>query len=175
MKRILLLCAVFSFTAFSSLRAQESVAIEPLSNQINIYDFESSLAPVVLPAIDLDQITGEDLEREKQGEFERFAVTQPVSLNLNNSGTWSVLPNGDKIWRIKVTCTGALATMFFFTDFYLPAGARMHVYNEDKSKVIGAFTSYNNHESGIFATDNIPGETAIIEYYEPVAQSGEGR
>lgn len=175
MKRNLLLTTLTALSFTTALIAQESVSIDPYSKQINLADYENGLNAVVLPAIDLTAVMAEDLEREKQAEFERFAISIPVDLSLNNAGVWSQLPNGDKIWRMKVTCTGALATIFYFNDFYMPQGARMHVYNEDQSQIIGAFTSYNNHESGVFSTDNINGETAIIEYYEPAAQSGRGR
>lgn len=175
MKRNLLLSSLFTTALFTSVFSQESVNIQAYSELINLADYESSLPEIVLPAMNLDEVRAEDELRTKQGEFERIGITRSVDLNLNNSGVWSQLPNGDRIWRLKVTSVDATATAFFFNDFFMPSGGRVHIYNPDKSNIIGAFTSYNNHESGVFATDNIIGETAILEYYEPASQAGRGR
>lgn len=175
MKRNLLLSTVF-YTAFlTNIYAQESVDAKPYSDLIQISDYEPSLPEVVLPAMDLTSIQEEDILRDKNGEFYRIGVTRSVNLNLNNSGVWSVLPNGDKIWRIKITSEGAEALALFYNEFYLPEGARLHVYTPDKSFMIGAFTSMNNPVDGYYSTDNTFNSSCIVEYFEPASQSGKGK
>jgi PKD repeat protein len=41
------------------------------------------------------------------------------------------------------------------------------LYNDAKDQLIGAFTSKNNHTTGLFSTGLINGDVCILEYYEP--------
>jgi hypothetical protein len=148
-KNLLFIASIFSL---SLLHAQESMSIKPFSTVSDISSFENYLPEVLIDAPDLTGVELEDLERDNNGEFYRIAKHVLVDYNLQNSGVWSTLPNGDRVWRLKLTSKEAKATLLFFNNFYLPAGSRMHVYSPDKSQILGAFTSYNNHESGVFAT-----------------------
>ncbi|HRS54245.1 MAG TPA: T9SS type A sorting domain-containing protein [Bacteroidales bacterium] len=97
----------------------------------------------------------------------RIAVSVFTDIDMDNSGTWSILPDGSKIWRLKIEIPGALALGVYYDAFNLPEGAELYLYNESKTQVIGAFTSENNHESGLFATEFIQGSAVILEYYQP--------
>lgn len=173
MKRILL--TLLSFVGSSLfLLAQESAPFKPISAETDLAQFESRLDHQVFQGPDLINVEAEDLERDKNGDFYRIAKHITTSVNLNNSGTWSILPNGDRVWRVQMTMPGAKGTELFFDNFYLPQGSRLHVYSPDRAQMIGAFTSRNNHESRLFATDIIKGESCIIEYFEPVEVLGQG-
>lgn len=172
MKKNLLLAGCF--LAFGISHAQESLPILPFSSVSNINDYESSLIQAYVDVPHLAAIKAEDVERDHNGKLYRVGVIMPVDFTFSNTGTWSVLPNGDKVWRMQITAPDAKGTSLYFDRFYLPAGARMHVYSPDRQQMLGAFTSYNNHESGLFATSVIGGESCIVEYYEPVEVSGQG-
>jgi len=109
----------------------------------------------------------EDDENEKIGVVFRYGVLVPVDAGITNSGTWTVLPDGQKIWRLILRAPEALAIAVHFDKFQLPVGGKLFVYNITKDHIIGAFDHENNHESLVFATELIKGETAIIEYIEP--------
>jgi PKD repeat protein len=68
---------------------------------------------------------------------------------------------------LKVTAHGALALGVYFDAFRLLEGTQLFLYSEDKSQIIGAFTSENNHPEGLFATELIRGSSFILEYVEP--------
>ncbi len=55
----------------------------------------------------------------------------------------------------------------------MPEGSKLFLYNEAKTQVIGAFTSQNNPESGLFATEFIQGEAVTLEYTEPAGTTEE--
>ena len=38
------------------------------------------------------------------------------------NGTWTVLENGDRIWRLLVKSKKALSLNFVFDDFFMPEG-----------------------------------------------------
>ncbi|MEZ4917059.1 MAG: PKD domain-containing protein, partial [Chitinophagales bacterium] len=109
-----------------------------------------------------------------EGGLERTGIVRQVNISLLNGGTWVNLENGDRIWRVEIESKGALATTLMYNDFHLPNGAKLFVYNEDYSKIIGAFTSFNNHESKQFTTELIKGSKSIVEYYEPANVKGQG-
>ncbi len=48
------------------------------------------------------------------------------------------------------------------------------IYNDDRSSMIGGFSSQNNMDGGTYATQLVFGEACTIEYYEPANVRGEG-
>ena len=155
----------------------------PLSNaQLSIGGFPESfkttlngdVPEVIMPDIPIGQIILEDAIFDTMDMPWRFAYPMEVSFNLTNSGRWEKLPDGSRIWRLKVTCKGAISINFLYDHFYLPEGGKLYLYQEDKSQVLGAFTQRNNKKHGKFATALINDESAILEYYEPRNSWGKG-
>ena len=121
-----------------------------------------------MPGIDLPKLMREDSINDPLKDIPwRFGENLFVNFNLNNSGTWDILPQGDKLWRLAIRCQGAFTINLTFDNYHLPPGASLFVYNADKSQVIGAFTDFNNREDKVFATTLVKGEEITIEYYEP--------
>ena len=77
----------------------------------------------------------------KQPRPFRFAYGVPVNFTLTNSGTWHNLPNGDRLWQLKVHIPDALSLHAYYDKFYLPDGAKFFVYSEETRQSIGAITS----------------------------------
>lgn len=104
----------------------------------------------------------------------RFGKNFEVDYNTKNNGTWTNLPNGDRIWQFRVSSPGALTMNVIFDKYYLPEGAYMYMYNSSKEDVIGAYTSLLNNPDSIIGSEIVEGEDIIIEYFEPAAVAGEG-
>jgi len=142
------------------------------------YSYSAALAGKIttqtIPSLSLAKLRQEDEQREKQGLPLRVGIIFPTDYSPNNTGTWSTLSNGDRVWRLKIDVQGALATSLYYNNFHLPEGASLYVYNEDRSQLIGSYTSANNQEGGLFATEILKGNACIIEYYEPGAVRGKG-
>jgi hypothetical protein len=102
----------------------------------------------------------------------RFALALPVDISPEKSGIWEKTPDGGKIWRIELLSPGAKALSAFFDKFSVPDGGKVFLYDSAKNKVIGAFTSRNNVSNGYFATELIPGDRLILEYYQPSGTIG---
>lgn len=166
--RILLFLALL-LTGHQAI-AQLSEHAAPKTNTI-----ELKAAPMVtMPSIDIPALMAEDEEDLASNLPLRFAYGHQVNLNMDNTGRWEVLPNGDRVWRLAVKCPDALNINFLYSDFYLPAGGQLFLYNSDKSQVLGAFTERNNKKTRRFATALIHGDVAVLEYYEPKASKGKG-
>lgn len=131
---------------------------------------------ISLPEIDVEALMLEDvLNEEEKHVSQRFAFPHSVALDLDNSGRWTNLQNGDRIWQLAIYGEGASSLSVTFSDFFLPKGAVMYIYTPDRTEVIGAFTSANNKDTGVFSSVPIQSEEIIIEYYEPFSRRNDGR
>jgi len=123
-----------------------------------------------MPALDMKKIEKEEKEREEDGIF-RFGFIHEVSLNLNNSGEWLELPNGDKIWRLQIYCPNATSINLIYDSFWIPESAKFFIYSNDYQYQLGAFTSTNNRgkkeDNEGFATGLIYSDNITLEYFVP--------
>jgi hypothetical protein len=123
-----------------------------------------SISSLKLPKLNWQKIRQED---ESKPNSNRFAAAIPVDFDLKKSGKWLTLPNGDRLWRLKIHSEGALGLRVLFSKFKLAQGSKLFLYTENQQTVLGAFTHLNNLESGRMGTEVLPQSTIVIEYYEP--------
>jgi len=122
----------------------------------------------ILPALDMNRIAQEDKKDEESGTPPRFGYKHEVSYNLDNSGEWLVLDNDDRIWRLNISCPGALSINLLYDQFWIPDGAKFFVYNNDRKHTIGAITNKGDKENIIgYATGLMYGDQITLEYYLP--------
>lgn len=92
-----------------------------------------------------------------------------------NSGVRFTLPDGTKVWRLGIRSEGALSLNVMFSEYHLPKGARVFLYNNDQSEVLGSFNHLNNSERSILPVAPIQGDELIIEYQEPMEAAFPGK
>lgn len=144
--------------------------IPPSFNKLSL----STAPEVATPSVDVQALLAEDAAEAKNGLPFRFGKPFDVDYSLDNSGVWDDLPDGGRIWRLRIHCPGAFSINLLYSRYRLPAGAKLFLYNESRDMVIGAFTERNNKETGLFATSPIKGDVTIVEYYEPAEAVGVG-
>ena len=171
MKKHIFITIVLLFS-LSILYGQITTEEEPISFGRSIPNLtKSGNAQKVLPPLDMDAIEREDAEDETTGMPPRFGFSHKVNFDLNNSGEWITLSNGDKLWRLSISCPGALSINLLYDQFWLPDGAKFFIYTPDHSRSIGAMTAANNKgerdDIQGFATEIMYGDQAILEYYIP--------
>ena len=153
--------------------AQINVGGQPMST---LMELNSNFEMVTMPEVDSRTLLEEDAATANLPDIPlRYAKVLDVNYNLTNSGTWITLPDGSRIWRLGINSNDAKSLNLTYTDFYMPKGATFFVYNLNKSMVLGAFTDLNNTQDGQFATAITTGFVTVLEYYEPVYSSGQGR
>ena len=162
-----LFTTLFLLALTINLVSQMQVGGQPYELSVEQPLILPELSEVRLPALDMKKVNAEDVQNAKEGRLELFSRYHYVGLNLHNSGSWFTMPNGDKMWRLKISAKNAMAIHLVYDQFFLPEGSIMYIYNEDYTDIIGGYTSNNNKKSGVFATGNVVGETSIIEYYQP--------
>jgi lysyl endopeptidase len=151
------------------LNAQISEGGVPFSLQhSNSFVLSSNVPVEVMPKINIDSLRVEDeIFDTMQGMPWRFGYNFDVSISMDEHGLLEILPDESKLWRLSIHSVGAQSVNLLFDNFHIPHGSKLFIYNQDKTQMIGAFTSKNNQDDMLFATTLIKGELITIEYYEP--------
>jgi lysyl endopeptidase len=175
MKRQILffIIIIFHFNVFQ-LYSQISCGGSPLSFRKQL---KSTLdIPLFnLPEVNHEALVNEDIGRDLAYQCEsRIAKGFRVDISPGKNGLWEMLPDGGRLWRIRILSKGARAIHIMFDQYMLPEGAELFLYNKDRSQILGAFGWENNQNSGILAITPIRGEEIIIEYFEPADVSFNG-
>lgn len=163
---------VFLVGMASVVSGQVSEGGTPPSFSRNIPDI---LQTVTTPLVDAAALLSEDELQAGQDLPFRFGKGFDVGYGIHNSGSWTTLPDGGTIWRLRIESPGAYSINLIYSEFWLPPGAKFFIYSEDRSMIIGAFTEANNKEHSQFATGLVKGPVSILEYHEPPAVAGEGK
>jgi lysyl endopeptidase len=172
MKKIWLLLVCICIVNATNAQTIESV----LPHSFSDLELKTESNPVtLLRSFTQSELDSLDVSEAGQGLLPKFSRSIKTDLNLINSGQWTELQNGDRVWRIAIKAPKAKALIPFFNEFYLPKSATLHVYSPDRKEVIGAFTSLNNTSDGFFCAGILHGEEIIIEYYEPKEANKEGK
>lgn len=130
---------------------------------------------VTMPGFDMATIEAQDLVNDAAKDAPwRFGYKYETNLTPQNSGVWTDLPGGNRLWRTEIVATGAMTINLTLEDVHFPEGAYLYLYDIDKTNTVGAYTSLNNHPSGELGTDLVYGDHIVVEYFEPAAVKGEG-
>jgi PKD repeat protein len=154
--------------AFSPAGAQVSLGGTPVSYSKGLT--LQPLAEVNVGIPDFNQVAIEDARDAKEGTLYKIARILPVNLTPQNSGVWEVLPDGSRLWRLKIKSEGALALFLTYNHFVLPEGASMFLYNGDMSHIAGAYNHTTNPPASNpeFSTRIMDGDVTVIEVHMPM-------
>jgi len=128
-----------------------------------------TIQELILPNINVQQIIEEERIEQESNQMKpyKFAETIYVDLNMENSGTWTILEDGSSVWQLKITSYDAYSLNLIYDLFNIPPGSEFFLYSEDRAMVLGAFTDFNHKPHGGFSTAPVKGETVILEYNQP--------
>ena len=170
--RILITSILYiGYFSISSSLAQISEGGLPPSFQFAGSLRSEKLAEQVPVNFSVEDLKAVDAWRVSQGAPLRVAKSIPTSFDIANSGDWISLPDGSQVWQLHLQAKGAIALILYYSDFYIPKGARLYLYNAAKTQVLGAYTHRTHPENGPFATQAVAGDEVILEYVP--APSGE--
>jgi hypothetical protein len=136
----------------------------------------NAIRPHKLASFDVKKLMDEDIinDTDKSKPW-RFGHEIYVDHNANEVGEWTTLPNGDRIWRMTYKSEGAHTLNFMFDVFWIPEGATLYVYNNEKNDLIRPFTYHNNNPEEVLGTWLVNGDQAWIEYYQPADVVGNAK
>ncbi|MEM7086804.1 MAG: T9SS type A sorting domain-containing protein [Bacteroidota bacterium] len=165
-KLLLLLCFIIPWVSASS---QEMDGEYPVSWDLNLPTIE----PILMPPLDLEKIRQEDSINDLDKSLPwRYGVTRTLRLDLEANGVWTTLEDGSRLWRIAIQSPDAINLSVNFNDFHLPPGARLQLYNWDKTDTSKIYLNENNRASKVLGSWFITGDTILIEYFEPYSTVG---
>ncbi|MCX6308462.1 MAG: trypsin-like peptidase domain-containing protein [Bacteroidia bacterium] len=123
---------------------------------------------VEMPSLDTDSARFiDDLPGNRVGGL-RFAHTFFTNLSPENSGIVFNAEDG------SLRSNGAFSLNVLFSDYDLPEGATVFLYNPDRSVVLGPFTRENRPNGGEFPVAPVEGDELIVEYQEPASADFSG-
>lgn len=103
----------------------------------------------------------------------RYGVSKSAKRRLLapdiDRAAWQTLDDGRLVRRWRVGVPGALSLDFLFSEFWLPHGAELYVYDTASTLVRGPFSDRHHSASGVLATPFVPGDVALIEVVAPAA------
>lgn len=168
MKKVLIF--VLSFVALLFANAVYSQN-QPFSFKHS--DLLSEIDNVVVASPDMVQIMNEDASDEKNGEMYKVARILDVNMNMDNCGTTDILADGTKVWRVRIACEGAKALKVMCEEFYIPNGAELFLYNENRQQVVKVDASNNPKFGTYYSPKMIQGDALYLEYIQPASVVGE--
>ena len=153
----------FLFLAFLSCFAQDGNRT-PVSWDLVIENVD----PVELPPINLQALIAEDSINDLDKSLPwRYGVVRPLLLDPSRDGVWTDIPNIGRIWRAAIKSPDAINLSINFSDFNLPNGAKLHLYNEDRTDISRTYSHNQNRENNQTGSWYIADDVIYIEYFEP--------
>ena len=126
-----------------------------------------------LKSFNKEKLNSED--KENPSPF-RYSIFEEVNTDIKQDALRTdIASEGGEIWRYKIVSKEAKSIQLFFKKYIVPSGAKLFIYNEDYSRIYGAFTDKNISTDGTFMVADFKGEEVIIEYFEPYNKTFEGQ
>lgn len=179
----LLITVIFLLGAMTAPEPSHARSGAPPSSMTTALAPIRDVDQVAMPAVDVERLLREDDEAAVSGHGgpARFAAPIPVDLGPDSDGTWEYLPDGGRVWRLRVLSPGALSLNFGFGRFHLPPGATVHLYPSPEHPSVaerpgwysGPYTARDADTEGGFWTAVIPGDEAVVEMHVPAGSNFE--
>ncbi|MGB0402887.1 MAG: T9SS type A sorting domain-containing protein [Salibacteraceae bacterium] len=90
-----------------------------------------------------------------------------VEYDFMSKANWSISDKGERIGKLVIFSNEATSLGAYFKDFYLPIGAKLYAYNQNKTRVIGPFSFADNLVEGEFSSGSIKGNRYVLELVLP--------
>jgi len=84
-------------------------------------------------------------------------------IDFRNVGTITTMPDGLKIWQLRISVPNSHALGLYYDAFHLPDGVKYFLTNSTGKQILGAYTSQNNTDDGSFATEKVQGGIINLE------------
>ena len=164
---------ILLFLSQTNVFSQVNSGGQPISS---LTELGNNFQIITIPAFNAEELLNEDRVNMANMDVPfRYGKAVDADFDLVNSGTWTYLPDGSRVWRLAIKSDNAISLNLFYKEFYMPKGGMFYIYNENKSELHGAFSEMNNSSDKCFATAPTLGETTILEYYEPEYSIGKGK
>ena len=157
---IYLFLIILSFNAVAQVK--ENIGILPDSYKKGFYT--EDIDHITIPSLSKKMIEDDIKQKEEEGGMYTIGRLLYVDLTPENSGTWIEEENGTKIWRLRLSSEGAVASGVHFEFFKLATNSQLFVYDPDYKNIFGPFTHEDNPLGLQYSIGLLSGDDIIIEY-----------
>lgn len=173
-KQFIILISIICCQMTTTIQAQISHGGRPLPLAVTKSSGTDFFAE--MPSFDVEeQLHIDSLNESDLRSGYHFAYKFMTDFTPDNSGTRFTLPDGTRVWRLGIRSEGAYSINVLFSEYNLPEGAQLFLYNSDQTHILGSFNHLNNSELGILPVSPVQGDELIIEYQEPAKAAFPGR
>ncbi len=111
---------------------------------------------------------------EAQAGSKIIYIAEPVALNVNLQKAASWVRNGEMEYgRFTLYSRGAQTLSINFSDFYLPKGTELFIYNKEGEMITGPVTEAENNELKTWGSSIFKGDEVTVEVKVPAALKDE--
>lgn len=131
-----------------------------------------------LPAVEAAPLLAQDEQEAKNGIPFRFGLNRKVSIDFINASAKAKQADF-QVYTYRIDAAGAFSLNLIFDRFRLATGAKLFLYNGDRTMMVGPITEAQNPYSGDpaggnpargeFWTDLVQGSNLTIELQEPLS------
>lgn len=137
---------------------------------------DNSIPVISFPEVDHQELYLEDNSASANKEVPyRIAVAFDSDIDIKNVGKVKNDKYGSKHWLVQLNLPQAYGIGLIFSEFLIPDGAELFIYNKDKSALLGAVTSVNNNPNQVLSVVPVEGSEIIVHYSEPVDAEFSGK
>ena len=153
--------SLITLLIFSMLFSQNSLGGIPYSFNNDIIE---NSAVILTDTVDREQMLLEDELRPINSPY-RYGKKFITDYDFFQYAQKDIIDDVYEVWRLDIVSHNALAMSLEFSPFYLSDEASLFMYNEDIT--LGAYSSINNNEDGVFSIPLLRGEIIHIELLIP--------
>lgn len=138
------------------------------------YEIESPTQTIEIPSIDFSLIRSQDSINDLDKSLPyRYGLTVNLNVDFKESAHYTKLQDGGGLWRLAIQSQDAVNLSLNFNKFYLPFGATLHIYDDERSDLLMPYTHLDNRQNEILGTWFVTGDMVWIELYQPAAASAD--
>tara|TARA_B100000795_G_scaffold188846_1_gene143702 strand:- start:1549 stop:3198 length:1650 start_codon:yes stop_codon:yes gene_type:complete len=139
---------------------------EPLSWELDL-DITSEI--IELRSLNLEAIVAQDAINDlDKNQPWRYGISRDLEIDIASDGAWNELPNGEgRLWIAGVKSPDAINLSVNFNDIFIPQGARLQLFNGDRTDVSRMYGSQENTPNNKLGSWFVSGDIVWIEYFEP--------
>lgn len=146
----------------------EKTTVYQLSSKANLTE--------ILAKPDIKTLQAEDAIEDQYKDIPwRFGKAIAVDFDLQTNGNWENNGFGESIWKLKIEAKDAISLNLNFSTFHLSKNAKLFLYNENYSDVLGALTHRNNKVDSLFATRPMKGAKLMLELHVPTIEKSQNK
>jgi len=148
---------------YSSLYSQ----LSPSKSYALHGDLKSSNLSIECSQDEIQELINLQLESERKNVIYPVGKLIPLQLDLMQKAEWTYDEFDNRIGKLTIHSTGATGLGVYFSDFFLPIGAKFSAYSPSQSESIGPFSFVDNPKEKGFGSGTINGEFLVLEVFIP--------